>query len=216
MKRKLSDVLPPDSAKGQKVVPFTQDKIERPADNGPVGQLFRFRLRNGLVAQLPVPNAEGNRLFRAVQSPDDFHYVAIFDSFKQRIALNLREITAAQFEHFPSDAGIPLGLWIEDPETVNVFFKDSAQPLALVIDADAMTIAEFDEGREREEDLCQLDSMLFYLQMAHDGSDDVVHLMDADGAQIWLRINEIALVAVPLELLPRPATKPKRKAAKKK
>jgi hypothetical protein len=52
MKRKLSAVLPPDAFKGQKVVPFPQEKLEPVVDDGRPGQLFRFRLRKVPGARL--------------------------------------------------------------------------------------------------------------------------------------------------------------------
>ncbi|HYI06596.1 MAG TPA: hypothetical protein VD858_17010, partial [Reyranella sp.] len=70
MKRKLSAVLPPDAFKGQKVVPFPKEKLEPVVDDGRPGQLFRFRLRNGFVGQVNVPESEADRLWQAIQQPD--------------------------------------------------------------------------------------------------------------------------------------------------
>lgn len=215
MKRKLSDVLPPDAFKGQKVVTFPKEKLEPVVDDGRPGQLFRFRLRNGFMGQVSVPESEADRLWHAVQQRDGFHYVSVFDSFKRRIALNLRQVVAAQFDHVASEAGLPEGVWIDDGETVDIVFSASVPIVSLDVEQDAMTIEKFDKGGVDDNDLCQIDNLFYYFGMAYDGSDDVQRLRDADGAIVWLRINEIALATVPLLLLAeRPA--PKRKKASRK
>jgi hypothetical protein len=218
MKRKVSDVLPPDAFKGQKVVPFPKEKLVEPAvdDYGRLGELFRFRLRNGFIGQALVPEEEFDRLWHAVQQPDDFHHIFVFDSLKRRIALNLRQVVVAQFDHIvPSEGGLSEGVWVDDGQTVDIVFSASVPIVSLDVEQDAMTIEQFDKGGVDDNDLCQIDNLFYYFGMAHDGSDDVQRLRDADGAIIWLRINEIALAAVPLPLLAeRPA--PKRKKATRK
>lgn len=77
-----------------------------------------------------------------------------------------------------------------------------------------MTVEQFDKGGVEDNDLCQLDNLIYHCTMTHKGSDSVQRLRDEDGAIVWLRINEIALATVPLTLL---AERPKRnKAARKK
>ena len=202
MKRKLSRVLPPDLFKGRVVVPFPEPKIKRPSHDEPTGQMFKFRLRNGFVGQVFVPASEGSHLWYAVQDPDDFHHTVLFDSFKYRIALNLHYVVASQFDAI-GESGLS-GTWIEDSQTVDIYFADSHAPLALAVEPDGMSIAEYDEGGIDDDQTCQLDSMFFYFAMAHTGSDDMVHLRDIEDADIWLRINDIAVVTVPLTLLAEP------------
>jgi hypothetical protein len=216
MKRKLSAVLPPDALKGQKVVPFPKEKLEPVVDDGRPGQLFRFRLRNGFVGQVSVPESEADRLWHAVQQPDEFHYVPVFDSFKRRIALNLRQVVAAQFDYVASEAGLPEGVWVDDGETVDIVFSASVPIVSLNVEQDAMSIEQFDKGGVDDNDLCQIDNLFYYFGMAHEGSDDVQRLRDADGAIIWLRINEIALATVPLPLLAERPVPKRKKAARKK
>lgn len=202
MKRKLSRVLPPDSFKGQVVVPFPEPKTKRPSHDEPTGQMFKFRLRNGFVGQVFVPSSEGSHLWYAVQEPDDFHHVVLFDSFKHRIALNLHHVVASQFDAL-GESGLS-GPWIDDSQSVDIYFADSHTPLALEIEPDEMSIAEYDEGGTDDDQLCQVDSMFFYFAMAHTGSDDMVHLRDIDDADFWLRINDIAVATAPLTLLVEP------------
>jgi hypothetical protein len=218
MKRKLSAVLPPDAFKGQKVVPFPKEKLEPAFDDyGRRGQLFRFRLRNGFIGQAIVPEEESDRLWHAVQQPDDFHYILVLDSLKRRIALNLRQVVAAQFDHaVPSEGGLPEGVWIDDGETVDIVFSASVSVVSFDVEQDAMSIEQFDKGGVDDNDLCQIDNLFYYFGMAHEGSDDVQRLRDADGAIIWLRINEVALATVPLPLLAERPPPKRKKAARKK
>lgn len=206
MKRKLSRVLPPDSFKGQVVVPFPEPKIKRPSHDEPTRQMFKFRLHNGFVGQVIVPASESNRLWYAVQEPDDFHHILLFDSFKHRIALNLNYVVASQFDAI-GGSGLA-GLWVDDSETVDIYFADSHTPLALDVGPDEMSIAEYDEGGIDDDQLCQLDSMFFYFGMAHTGSDDMVHLRDIEDADVWLRVNDVALLTAPLALLVEPPDQP--------
>lgn len=105
MKRKISRALPGDS-KNEVVVPFPQPKATRTTvDDSSPGQMFMFRLRNGFIGHVSVPDKEADRLWRAVQEPDGFHCVIVFDSFKRRIALNLRYVVASQFDSF-GDSGL--------------------------------------------------------------------------------------------------------------
>ena len=69
MKRKLSALLPPDAFKDKVVVPFPKDRFERPAEDSPPGQMFKFRLRNGFVGQVSVSDKEADRLWCCVQRP---------------------------------------------------------------------------------------------------------------------------------------------------
>lgn len=213
MKRKLSRMLPPDAFNDQVVVPFPKPKIERPADEEGAGRLFKFRLRNGFVGQVFVPDKEGSHLWRAVQRPDDFHSTVVFDSFKQRIALNLQCVVASQFDTI-GESGL-CGLWIDDSETVDIYFADAHEPLALEIEPDEMSIPEFDEGGIADDYVCQLDNMFFYFGMAHTGSDDMVLLRNVEDAAIWLRINDIAIATVPLDLIAEPPKKPASKKSRK-
>lgn len=214
MKRKLSTVLPPNAFKDKVVVPFPEARAERPGENDRPGQMFKFRLRNGFIGQVSVSEKVADLLWSRVQAPDEFHYIIIFDSFTRRIALNLQQVVASQFDYI-GESGLE-GIWIDESEMVDIYFADSPKPLILEIDADEMTTVEFDEGGERDNDLCQIDNMFFYLNMAHTGSDDVRRLRDADGANIWLRINDIALATVPLTLLAQPKPEAKKRTRKKK
>jgi hypothetical protein len=216
MKRKLSAVLPPDAFKGEIVVPFPKEKLELATEDGRPGQLFRFRLRNGFVGLVSVPDAQADVLWRGVQSPSEFHYVLVLDSFKRRIALNMRHVVASQFDRIVSEAGLPEGAWIDDGETVDIIFADSPSPLSLDIEEDWMTVDGFDKGGVDDNDACQLGNLFHYFRMAHEGSDDVERLRDADGAIIWLRINEISLATVPLSLLPPDKSRKKTKSGTQK
>jgi hypothetical protein len=163
-----------------------------------------------------VPESEADRLWHAVQQPDEFHYVPVFDGFKRRIALNLRQVVAAQFDYVASEAGLPEGVWVDDGETVDIVFSASVPVLSLAVEQDAMSIEQFDKGGVDDNDLCQIDNLFYYFGMAHQGSDDVQRLRDADGAIIWLRINEVALATAPLSLLAESPPPKRKKATRKK
>ncbi|HTG19339.1 MAG TPA: hypothetical protein VK681_04800 [Reyranella sp.] len=122
MKRKLSAVLPSNAFKDKVVVPFPEPRFEQPADDGRPGQMFKFRLGNGFVGQVFVPEKEADRLWYAV--PDDFYYAVVFKSFKRRIALNLQHVVASQFD-IVGESGLQGGAWIDEGETVNIVFADS-------------------------------------------------------------------------------------------
>jgi hypothetical protein len=214
MKRKLSAVLPPDAFKDKVVVPFSKAHFEQTAGEGPPGPMFKFRLRNGFVGQVSVSEKEADRLWSGVQAPDDFHHVIVFDSAKQRIALNLEHVVASQFDYF-GESGL-LGTWIDEGENVSIYFADSATPLELDIEPDEMTPAEFDKARIDDNDLCQLGNLFFYFDTAHEGSEDVERLRDAEGSIVWLRINEISLATVPLALMPVEREKSRKKGTRSK
>jgi hypothetical protein len=215
MKRKLSAVLPPDAFKNKVVVPFPKDKPKGPDEKQRPGQIFRFRLRNGLIGIVSVPDAEADRLWHGVQFPDDFHYIVVFDSFERRIALNIRHVVASQFDRVVSEAGLPEGTWIDDGDAVDIVFADSAKPLSLDIEQDWMTGRELEESGIDDNDACQLANLFHYFSMAHEGSDNVQRLRDADGAIVWLRINEISLATAPLTLLPPAKERKKAKQSKR-
>ena len=200
MKRKLSAVLPPDAFKDKVVVPFSNAHFGQTAGEGPLGPMFKFRLRNGFVGQVSVSEKEADRLWSGVQAPGDFPHVIVFDSAKQRIALNLKHVVASQFDYF-GESGL-LGAWIDEGENVKIYFADSAIPLELDIESDQTTLVEFDKARINDNDLCQLANLFFYFDSAHEGSEDVERLRDAEGSIVWLRINEISLASVPLTLIP--------------
>ena len=158
MKRKLTSVLPPDAFKDKVVVPFPERQTERTADDERPGQMFKFRLRNGFIGQASISEKEADRLWYCVQAPDDFHYIVVFDSFECRIALNLQQVVASQFDYI-GESGLN-GVWIDESKTVDIYFADSPQPLALEVEADAMTVIQVDEDGVRDDELCQLDNLL--------------------------------------------------------
>lgn len=159
---------------------------------------FCFRLRNGFTGECVLPEKEATRLWYQVQQPDDFHYVAVFDSLKRRVALNLKEVVAAQFDRMNDGPLESVRIDDDENETACVVFANSSTPLEIEIDPDLMTIEEFDEAGVDDNDLCQIANLFHYFEMMHEGLDYPQRLRDADGAIIWLRLIDIPLCTAPL------------------
>src|SRR5882672_7827902 len=79
------------------VVPFPRRPRPIHAVAQPIGHVFKFRLRNGYVGEVVVPEKELDRLWDGVQEPDNFHQFIVFDSNDRRMTLNLRHVVASQF-----------------------------------------------------------------------------------------------------------------------
>lgn len=184
------------------VVPFPTKKPDQTpeADELPF-HVFKFRLRSGFIGEQILPTKEYDRLWHRVQQPDDFHHFIVFDSEKRRYALNIRHLVASQFDWIGEDGLRGKLLYEEEHEDISDFyFADSKKPLRLEVEPDAMTLQEFDDGGIDDNDLCQVANFFYYLDMAHEGHDDVQRLRIDDGSIIWFRLHDLSFVSVPLWL----------------
>jgi hypothetical protein len=202
MKRKSGSKGPPKAQRkpAAVVVPFPKRLRPIPATAEPIGHPFKFRLRNGYVGAVVVPEEELDRLWYGVQEPDNFHQFIVFDSNDRRMALNLQHVVASQFYSL-GEGGLQ-GTSTAGGDAVEIIFADSPKPLMLEVEADEMTILEVDEGGVDDNDACQLANLFFYFDSSHNGSDYAERLRDADGSVIWLRLNDIAFASAPLALIP--------------
>ncbi|HZP98618.1 MAG TPA: hypothetical protein VFB13_03710 [Reyranella sp.] len=205
-KRKTASQPPP----GNVVVPFiTIPKL--PETKTYPFSSFKFRLRNGFVGVVEVPEAEADRLWYSVQQPDDFHNFVVFEGSGRYMALNLRHVVASQFDLIGED-GLQ-GTDLEPNATVDIYFADSPTPLVLEVYEDTMTIEEFDVAGVDDNDLCQIANLFHYFEYSHDGFDVAERLRTEDGSIVWLRIHEISFASVPIGHLKKASdTQPVEKA----
>jgi hypothetical protein len=167
-------------------------------------QVFKFRLRNGFTGQTILRGDEVDRVWHAVQEPDSFHNFIVFDGDNRRMALNLRQLVASQFDIVGED-----GLVAKDVDgggLVEIYFADSKKALRLDVEEDAVTIEEFDDAGADDDDLCQVANFFFGLEHSHDGSDYADRLRISDGSIIWFRLHDIAFASIPLTLFAKPGS----------
>ena len=138
------------TASPEVVVPFPR-RIDHTTTRLTIdSSVFKFRLRNGFTGQTFLRNEEADRLWSAVQAPDDFHYFIVFDGDDRRMALNLRHLVASQFDLI-AEHGLD-AKDVDGGDLMEVYFADSKKPLRLDIEEDAVTIEEFDESELKGND----------------------------------------------------------------
>ncbi|WP_300782142.1 hypothetical protein [Enhydrobacter sp.] len=180
------------------VVPFPRPKPDpEPGPSEPPFQVFKFRFRSGFIGELVLPTKEYSRLWYRVQEPDGFDHFIVFDSEKRRFALNVRHLVASQFDWIGED-GLQGKAIREDEDVGEFYFSDSKKPLRLEVEPDEMTLEEFDDAAEDDNDLCQIANFFFWLDSAHEGSDYAERLRISDGSIIWFRLQDLSFVSVPL------------------
>jgi hypothetical protein len=167
---------------------------------------FRFRLRNGFVGAVPVVDNDMARLWRKIQTPDDFHMFAVFETPHRIIALNMRHLVACQFDGHPAHGLRGEFLPVEDG--IDVMFSDSAQLLHIDLWPDEMTLHDVDHkekaaGLDETEtaEMIQLASLLFYCESSHEGSDYMERVQDHFYSSIWLRLNDVAVISIPVDFV---------------
>lgn len=206
MARKASKAPAKPATPAEVVVPFPQRVEQSTARPTIDSSVFKFRLRNGFAGQTFLRNKEADRLWYAVQAPDEFHNFVVFDGDDRRMALNLRYLVASQFDLIAED-----GLEAKDVDGgdfVEVYFADSKKPLRLDVEEDAVTVDEFNESelKDDDNDLCQVANLFVGFEWNHEGVDYAERLRISDGSIIWFRLNEIAFASVPLRLFAKPGS----------
>jgi len=166
--------------------------------NEPAGQeepppsTIKFRLRSGVVGELRLPAKVAGRLWRKVQRPDDSHHFIVFENERRRFALNVRHVVASQFDS-AGNHGLGGSLIEEDEELSYFYLADSPPPLRLRIEPDAAP-GEQPNGQ----DAPSIASFFHFLERTHRGLDIAECLRVSDGSTIWLRLDDVSFVSVPL------------------
>jgi hypothetical protein len=157
-------------------------------------QTFKFRLKNAIVGELRLPVKVVDRLWRKVQRPDDSHHFIVFADEHRRFALNIRHVVASQFDP-AGNHGLGGNLLEEDEDLAYFYLADSPHPLRLRITPDAV------HGNQPDgNDAPSIASFFDFLERTHRGLDIAEPLRVFDGSTIWLRLDDISFVSVPLRL----------------
>jgi transcriptional regulator with XRE-family HTH domain len=163
-------------------------------------------LRNGASVQYMMPSARKRDLeeFLANYGYHSGRQPGIpffwFDSNLDSVSVNLGQIVYSRFMYdSPRDPSINLQSnekSEEDPGTVRVWLNNRREPLKF--------IAALDEVPEQQDEEEVESGRLQQLLIELDGNlsdDDFVSFMDEDGEEVYLRVADISLIAVPQCLL---------------
>lgn len=168
---------------------------------------FRFMLRSGFVGEVTVAGTCFNRLYGGVQDADERSTFLMFDSHVCRVAINRRHLAAVQFRA-DGEWGVP-STDLDAEDVVVVVFASSAKPLRVEVPADK-TPWSIVEQMSEEEGWPASDVLLGDLVAALERSDrhtDYMKHLPSDAeryreAHLWLRLNDVAFISVPFDLLP--------------
>jgi hypothetical protein len=190
--------------RGDVVVAFPKEAVKRLPATTIDASWVRFRLRNGYGAALAVVKSDWNRVWSMAQGLGDRKTFATFETSTRRVAINLRWATAVQFDGIPSEGLIAESL--PDTKTLDIMFIDSPEWLHIEVEPDGLSMreledqeAEMDEMEARE--AVQCGHLNFMCDSSDEGSDYVEMVQDVRGSSIWLRLNDIAIVSMPLNFV---------------
>lgn len=168
-----------------------------PIEQRTPAHLLRCRFRSGAVVVMNVVEADLGRVWKAVQEQDRFHHFVVFDAQDRTIGLNLRHLVTAQFEGDPTE---PLhGVYVSGDEVLEVYYTDDREPVCFKVSSDSQKITDVDgEFGEQDERTIQLANLLHHCETSHPETDYSVAVGDLTKSLFWLRLNDVALVSVPL------------------
>lgn len=168
-----------------------------PIEKRTTAYLLRCRFRSGAVVVMNVVEADMGRVWSAVQEEDRFHHFVVFDAQDRRIAVNLQHLVTTQFH---GDVTEPLhGAYVSGDGVLEVYYADDREPVCFKVPPDTLRIIDIDEGlAEPDERTIQLANLFHYCESSHPETDHSVVIVDLAKSLIWLRLNDVALVSVPL------------------
>jgi transcriptional regulator with XRE-family HTH domain len=165
-----------------------------------------FGLRNGASMQYTMPSANKRALseFLANYGYHSGRQPGIpffwFDSYFDSVCVNLSQVVYSRFMYDPP-RDLSFNLQSdeeseESPETVRVWLNNRPEPLEFSAAIDDVP----EEQDEEEPEFGRLEQLLIDLD-GNMSDDDFVSFMDEDGEAVYLRVADIAMIAVPQCLL---------------
>src|SRR5260370_14279337 len=167
-----------------------------------------FGLRNGVAKQFTLPSAEKRRLEEFLRNWD-YHFgdqteipFFWFDSDRYSICVNLSQLV---YSRFMFDGP---GLEANEAESyeevrdrapvIQVWMNGQRKPLKFSAEPDQVSDLEMEE--EEEPQYGQLEELLIQLD-GNTADDGFVSFMDTDCEDVYLRVADITMIAVPQWLL---------------
>lgn len=175
--------------------PDLQDELAASGiESDPREWTFKYLFRNGAQGALPIAGKEYRRLFSAVQDSSPFNPFVLFDTPTARVALNRKYLVFSQFLYdFPQPE-----ITNEDSVVHRIAVLTSALPEPLYFEADPDT-EDLDADAEAEG--VQLQDIFYFLETWSE-DDQLITFEDIDGERAFFRNADVAMVSVPLALLP--------------
>lgn len=195
------------AARTNVVVPFAKHLVCASSKHSSVtASWVRFRFRNSYVCSLPVVNRDIDRVWRQVQDLGGFNTYVVFDTTTRRMAINLRYLSAVQFDAQSGEGVIAEG--VPQSKTVDVMFVNIAEWLHIEVESDRLSISDIDNnGKGSNMDEADLEqsiqcaNLLLTCDSSYEGSDYIERLRDVRASTIWLRLNDLAVVSTPFDFV---------------
>ena len=167
-----------------------------------------FGLRNGVAKQFTLPSAEKRRLEEFLRNWE-YHFgdqtgipFFWFDSDRYSICVNLSQLVYSRFMFDGPGLEASEAMSYEEvcdrAPHIEVWMNGQREPLEFSAEPDE--ISDLEEEEEEQPESGQLEELLILLDsnMADDG---FVSFMDNDGEDVYLRVADITMIAVPQWLL---------------
>ncbi len=161
-------------------------------DTNSMQSVLSIRLRGGQTRLLEVAPGQSDHLWRALQDGDRFGFIT-FNASGRRYAINPRHLTFVQMlDEIDSDQRVPAN----DEYMMEIVFADNGKVMHIPIDPDLVSL-----GDTEDEDPDYLDVQIqdVFDILMHFTKDEIVTFQDKNEEPIFLRIEDVMLVSVPLE-----------------
>lgn len=144
---------------------------------------------------LRVPKDEHDRVMRIVQHNAIDTFILI-ECLEEVVAVRLKDLALI---NFCFDYGADLGPepdTDDQPDAIQLLFRGRTEPLPIEVDPDRLSIPGDDEN------LGQLDNLLYMLELS-DGGEGTTHFLDdIDGEPLVILEHSLAMVRIPMSLIP--------------
>jgi hypothetical protein len=110
-----------------------------------------------------------------------------------------------QFDGVPGEGLIAEGL--PDTETLDVMFVGPPEWLHIEVEPDELSMNDLDGeeavnmDKDEAEEAVQCAHLIFICDSSDEGSDYVELIQDVRASSIWLRLNDVAIVSMPLDFV---------------
>ena len=173
----------------------TQKKVE-PVKGLPALHTLRVMLAgHSDYIMLRVPKDEHDRVMRIIQNNAIDTFILI-ECLEEVVAVRLKDLALV---NFCFDYGADLG---PEPDTddqldaIQLLFRGCTEPLPIEVDPDRPSIPG------DEENLGQLDNLLYMLELSDGGEGTTHFLEDIDGEPVVILEHSLAMVRIPMCLIP--------------
>jgi transcriptional regulator with XRE-family HTH domain len=173
---------------------YEQAMYQAGIDTNPAVWSLRYMLRGGAGGLLAISGNGHRSIPYALHPEDSSDRFVIFETHYWRVAINLNHLLFCQLLY---DAPASTPDEEESNDTLEVFLTAGAAPLEFSVDGDR---EDLDSAPPDSTDplSTQLQGMMSALEYFDEHEGPMVHFVDADGESAFIRVDDLAMIKVPL------------------